>query len=86
MEGKLKIASYNCQVIKTSEPHIKDILGQMHIMAFQEMWLCGDELDRLNSIYSDFVSISTSAVDGSQCMYTETNHMGSHISLEQEPE
>lgn len=49
MESKLKIATYKCQGIKSSEPCIKNLLVQVHILAFQETWLCGDELQRPNT-------------------------------------
>ena len=36
MQGKLNIASYNCQGMKSSEPHIKHLLEQVQILALQE--------------------------------------------------
>ncbi len=63
MEGNLKIASYNCQGVKSSEPYIRDLLGQVHILALQETWLYSDEVHRTNTIHKDYVSFSTSAVD-----------------------
>jgi len=68
MEGKLKIASYNCQGVKSSEPYIRDILGQVYIMTLHETWLCRDEVNRLNSLHKNYVSYSTSTVDESQVL------------------
>ena len=68
MAGKLTIATYNCQGIKSSEPHIRDLLGQVHILALQETWLCCDELHRPNNIHKDYDSYSVSAVDDTQAL------------------
>lgn len=65
-EGKLKIASYNCQDRKNCEPHIRGILTQVQTLALGETWLDKGEPQRLNSLHKDFVSFSVSAVDESQ--------------------
>ena len=74
MEGKLRIATYNCLGIKSSEPYIRDILGQVYILALQETWLYAHEVHRLDNFHKDFVSFSTSAMEefpgiGCGCLY-----------------
>lgn len=66
MEGKLKIASYNCQGIKSSEPHVRRLCEQVHVLALQETWLYSDEVTRTNSLHNDYASFSLSAVEESQ--------------------
>ena len=68
MESELNIATYNCQGFKSSEPHIRDLLSQVHILALQETWLCSDELNKPNNLHKDFVSFSVSAVDDTQVL------------------
>ena len=66
MEGKLKLATYNCQGVKSSEPYIREVLEQVHIMALQETWLYPDEVGRLDGLHQDYASYSISAVDETQ--------------------
>lgn len=74
MGSNRRIATYNCQWIKNCEPYIKDILGQMHIMAFQEIWLCGDELHSPDDVHDKFVPFSESAVDNTYVLRRERDH------------
>lgn len=68
MKGTLKIATGNCQYVRSSEPYIRDILKQVHIMALHATWFCCNEVSRLNSLHKDYVSFSTSTIDESQIL------------------
>ena len=66
MEGKLKIATYNCQGMKSSMQHISELLAEVHILALQETWLYSDELQVPDTLHRDYNSFSVSAVDESR--------------------
>lgn len=42
MEGKLKIATSDCQGIDNSEHDMRSMLEEVHMIALQETWLYGD--------------------------------------------
>ena len=60
--SNLKVISYNCRSIKSSIDEVRNLCSFNDIVFLQETWLCPDEIDLLQSIHKDFISVGTSAM------------------------
>ena len=59
----LRLCSFNCRSVKNCAPVIRELCDAHDIVLLQEHWLLPNELNFLNSIHKDFLSIGLSAVD-----------------------
>ena len=64
MDNTLKICTFNCTGLKSSNVYIRDILCPKYdVIALQETWLLPHETDMCNTLHKDYCSFATSAVD-----------------------
>lgn len=62
----MKLASFNCQSVKRSVDHIRELCNECTIVALQETWLMPHDIAFLDTIHDQYSSVGTSAIDTSQ--------------------
>ncbi|XP_049866364.1 uncharacterized protein LOC126372623 [Pectinophora gossypiella] len=62
----IKMITFNCQNIKTSMQHVRDLCGVADVVAVQETWLMPHDLGLVDTIDINFGSVSRSAMDTSK--------------------
>lgn len=60
---KVRLSSFNCKSIKRSSMHVRDLCGEVDILALQETWLLPYEVNYVHQLDNQFSCYSTSAVD-----------------------
>lgn len=61
--NSVSVCSFNCEGLKSSINHIKDLCTFNDVILLQEHWLYNDELVLLNSIDNDFIGCGVSAMN-----------------------
>ena len=66
MTAKLRICTFNCRSVKSSISEVKQLCNRHDVVLLQEHWLLPHDLNTLNDIHSEFLSVGLSAVDTSK--------------------
>ena len=61
--NSLRIASYNCNGVRSKLPMIGDLCDKSDLVLLQETWLFPTDLTLLDSVHGDFCSASQSSID-----------------------
>ena len=69
MAANLSVVSYNLHGLNQGTPGIKEIISKIKpdVFLIQEHWLTPDNLDRLDSLSSDYFTFSSSAMNNVVC-------------------
>lgn len=76
---ELSIVSVNCKSLRSNMKFINELCNTNDIVLLQETWLLPSDLQILDSIHSDFLSVATSAVDTSSAIIVGRPYGGAAI-------
>ena len=76
--NNLSLCSFNCRSLKSSLSEVYELCNRNDFVMTQEHWLLPNELNRLNTVHSDFISVGRSAVDLSGNLLVGRPYGGRH--------
>jgi len=62
-QNSLSVCSFNCRSVKSSFNEVYELCDAYDFVMIQEHWLLPSELNCLNNVHPDFISLGRSAVD-----------------------
>jgi len=66
MMANLRMCTFNCRSVKSSICEVKKLCNRHDLVLLQEHWLLPHDLNTLNDIHPEFLSVGLSAVDTSK--------------------
>ena len=77
--NNLSICSFNCRSLKSSLVDVHELCDRYDIILLQEHWLLPNELNCLNNVHCDFISVGRPAIDISNKLLVGRSYGGTAI-------